>query len=138
MLRRTFLALCAIPLAAEKKPPIYELLSQMASYFSDGNGPGVMTAFSKAMPGYYDIRLNVNALTNQADILCNIELLDETGDEQKRAGEVDWFLEIASKETNGPTERREQTVKLTFEKQSKNWKITSIDPASILDPLRIV
>jgi hypothetical protein len=137
MPRRAFLALCPVVLLGEQKPPIYELLSRMASYFSDGNAAGVMTAFSKSMPGYATIEANVGALTAQADMLCSIELLDETGGEQARAAEVDWFFEIKSKESNGPTERRQKNVKLTFRKEGKNWKIASVDPLSILDPLRI-
>ena len=137
MRRRTFLALCPAVLCAEPKPPIYELLSRLASYFSDGNAAGVMTAFSKSMPRYAAIETNVGALTAQTDILCDIELLEESGDEQARAAEVTWFLEIKSKESNGPTERREKDVKLTFRKEGKNWKIVSLEPASILDPLRI-
>jgi hypothetical protein len=136
MRRRTFLALFPVALAAEQKPPIYELLSRMASYFSDGNAAGAMTAFSKSMRGYAAIEANVGALAAQADMLCDIELLEESGDEQARKAEVEWFFEIKSKETNGPTERREKNVKLTFRKEGKNWKIASVDPASILDPLR--
>ncbi len=137
MLRRTFLALVTVSLHAEKKPPVYALLSSLSSYFSEGNGPGAITAFAKTMPGYASIEANIMALTAQADILCVIELIDEEGDEQKRKAEVSWFLEIKSKESNGPTERREQNVKLAFEKQGNDWKIVSIDPASILDPLKI-
>jgi hypothetical protein len=127
MKRRIFLALIPLALHAEQKPPTYALLSSLASYLSDGNAQGAMSAFSKSMPNYHSLEANVTALTAQADILCNIELLDDN--------EADWFLEIKSKENDGPTERRQQTVKLTFEQQGKNWKITSINPASILDPL---
>lgn len=137
MLRRSFLALCPLVLCADQKPPIYELLSHLASYMSAGNPEGVMSSFSKSMKGYGNIEANVGALTAQSDMICDIELQDESGDEQARAAEVTWFLEIRSKQSDGPTERREKNVKLTFRKEGKNWKIASIDPASILDPLHI-
>ncbi len=124
-------------LRGDTKPPVYELLSSLASYFSDRNAVGVMSAFSKAMPRYGAIEANVGALTAQADILCNIEVLDESGDEQKRAAEVDWYFEIRSLENDGPTERRETNVKLTFVRERKGWKIASVDPISILDPLKV-
>lgn len=136
MLRRSFLALCAAILRAETKPPIYALLSSLASYLSDGNAPGAMSAFAKSIPHYQIVETNVGALTAQADMICDIELLEESGDEIARAAQTHWFLQIKSKQENGPTERREQDVKLTFAKQGKSWKITSIEPASILDPLR--
>lgn len=123
------LALCA----QDGKPPTYALLGSLASYLSDGNATGALSAFSKNIDRYGSLQANINALTAQFDILCSIEVLEESGDDQHRTADAEWYFELHSKEESGPTERRQKTVKISFAKEGKSWKITGIEPRSILE-----
>lgn len=110
--------------------PELKVISALASSLSEGNPAGAMDAFDKSMPGYETLSNNIYALAAQADLSCSIDPVEQNGNEI----EVDWFLLIRSKQDEGPTERRQVTVKLTVAKVGKNWKITAIKPPSILDP----
>jgi hypothetical protein len=115
------------------QPPEFKVIADLANYLSQGNAPGAMDAFDKNMPGYQTIENNVFAMADQAEISCTIDPIEQNGS----VIEVDWFLKLVSKADEGPTERRQQTVKLTIVKVGKKWKITAIDPPSILDPPKI-
>ncbi len=114
----------------QQQPPALKTISDLASSLSEGNPAGAMSTFDKSIPNYQTISNNIYALTAQADISCSIDPVDQNGNEV----EVDWFLMLQSKEEHGTTERRQMTVKLTIVKAGKNYKITAITPASILDP----
>jgi len=135
--RRCFLALCAVALRAEEDPPTLKLLTQLAARLSDGNFPGSLEVFSKAMPGYQDLVANLGALVGQYDVICTIEIREESGDEAHRKAETEWFLQLRSKQENGPTERRTVTVRLETERAKGKWRITSMLPQSILAPPQI-
>jgi len=114
----------------QQQPPALKALSDLASSLSEGNPAGAMSAFDKSLPNYQTISNNIYAMTSQADITCSIDPVDQNGNDV----EVDWFLMLRSKEDQGPTERRQMTVKLTVVKAGKSYKITAINPATILDP----
>jgi hypothetical protein len=114
-------------------PPEFQPIADLANYLSQGNAPGAMDSFDKNMPGYQTISNNIFAMASQADISCTIDPIEQTGN----VIEVDWFLKLNSKADEGPTERRQQKVKLTISKLGKKWKIVAIDSPSILDPPKI-
>jgi hypothetical protein len=124
------IALLALLLIA---PPEFKVIADLANYLSQGNAPGAMEAFDRNMPGYQKLADNIFAMTAQADISCTIDPIEQTG----KVIEVDWFLKLNSKAEQGPTERRQQTVKITIEKIGKSFKIINIEPLSILGPPRL-
>lgn len=133
LLRRGVLLWCSVDLLrAEQKPPLLDVLKKFADYISQSNSSGALGFVSQDMPGYHAFEANLSALLAQNDVLCSIEVRNEDGDEQTRRGETDWYVQVKSKEENGPTERRQEVVKVTVTKQGKNWKIVALEPASIL------
>jgi len=104
---------------------------------SDNNLPGVLEAFAKTMPGYGNLVANLGALTAQYDVICVIEIQEESGDETRRKAETEWFLQIKSKQDEGPTERRTNTVRIATERIAGKWRITSMQPQSLLVPPQI-
>ncbi len=125
--------LLALLLLAPQPPPEFKVIADLANYLSQDNGPGAMEAFDKSMPNYQTISNNVFAMVAQADVSCTIDPIEQNG----KVIEVDWFLKLNSKADEGPTERRQMTVKLTIEKVGKKYKITAIDPPTILDPPKL-
>jgi hypothetical protein len=127
------IALLILFLFAPAQPPEFKVIADLANYLSEGNGPGAMDAFDKSMPDYQKFSDNVFAMVSQADVTCTIDPVEQKGN----VIEVDWFLKLNSKSEEGPTERRQMTVKLTIEKVGKKWKIKAIDPPTILDPPKV-
>jgi hypothetical protein len=132
--RRVFLALCAVALHGEEPPSTLKLLTDLSAKLSDNNFPGAVDAFAATMPGYSDVVANLGALANQYDVICVIEIKDESGDETRRKAETEWFLQLKSKQESGPTERRTVTVRISTERVKGKWRITSLEPRSALAP----
>ncbi len=124
------IALLALLLFAPAQPPEFKVIADLANYLSEGNGPGAMDAFDKSTPNYQTLSNNVFAIVAQADVTCTIDPVEQQGN----VIEVDFFLKLNAKSDQGPTERRQMTVKLKIEKVGKKYKITGIDPPQILDP----
>lgn len=84
--------------------------------------------FDSNMPGYTDLRNNVEALVAEAMVGSSIEVVSDTGNDQKRTMELDWILDIENQAL------RRQIVKVTIEKQKKKWKFTSLSPIDFFKP----
>ena len=138
--RRVFLALCplsALTLHGEEPPSTLKLLTDLSAKLSDNNFPGTMDVFAATMPGYAEVVANLGALANQYDVICVIEIKEESGDEARRKAETEWFLQLKSKQDGGPTERRTVTVQVTTERVKNKWRITSLEPRSVLAPPQV-
>jgi hypothetical protein len=127
------IALVALLLFAPAQPPEFKVIADLANYLSQGNAPGAMDAFDKSAPNYQTLSNNIFALVSQSDISCTIDPVEQKGN----VLEVEWFMKLNSKSEQGPTERRQMTVKLTIEKVGNRWKIKFLDQPSILDPPKI-
>ena len=133
--RRVFLALgAAAALRGADDAPTLALLTKLAARLSDGNLPGALDAFSNTMPGYGDLAKNVDALTAQYDIICVIEIREESGDEKRRKADTEWFVQLKSRLEDGPTARRTTVVQIATERFVDKWRITSMEPQSLLAP----
>jgi hypothetical protein len=134
MSRRAFLMALAAPLLAEGRQEIMNLLTAMASALSEGDGPAFLDYVDHSMRDYEKLERNILALTAQNEVASSIDLLKEDGDEHARSAELDWFLQIRSREQTGPLERRRQTVKCGLERGKKKWKIVWLEPVSFFAP----
>jgi hypothetical protein len=61
-------------------------------------------------------------LAGRAEVGSAIEIVSDSGDEHRRALELDWVLEIQDQRP------RRQVLKCTIEKHGRNWKFTSLEP----------
>ena len=114
-----------------------DLLANVASALSEGNEVRFMGYLDKATPGYQDLETNVTALTSQNDVAASLDVLSESGDDEKVEALVDWFLQMTSKDGTERLVRRRQRVKVTEIKTKSGWKISTIDPISILEPPKV-
>jgi hypothetical protein len=78
--------------------------------------------FDDAMPGYAELRDEVETLIARAEVGSVIEIVTDEGDDQKRTMELDWVLEIKDQRP------RRKILKCTIEKRKKQWKITALEP----------
>ena len=135
--RRAFLAFAAAALQAADDSSTLDLLTKLAARLSDGNSTGAIDPFSKNIPGYGDVVRNLDALASQYEIICTIEIREEFGDEAHRKTETEWFLQLKSKQQDGPTARRNSVVRIETQRASGKWRITSMEPRTLLDPPQV-
>lgn len=98
------------------------------------NARKFMEAFDPAMPGYAQLRDNVLALEQGADVESGVDLVKNEGDDRVRTIAVDWSMNLVSHETNVTAVQRRQTVTCQLEKQGKKWRITSLEPREFFAP----
>jgi len=132
--RRTFLAALAAPLLAGTEQEVLDLFTDLASALSEGNGLAFLDRVDHSMPDYEKLQRNILALVEQNEIIAAIDVLADEGDEQTRAVQVDWLLQLRAREETGPLVRRRETVKCRLERVKKKWKVASLDPISLFAP----
>lgn len=122
--------------AAEEETPT-DRLAKLASYLSDNSVPEALDCFDQKMKDYSSIAADLGALGAQTDVLCAIDVVTESGSGDERNLDTDWFVELRSQADGGPVERRRERVAIGMKKIGRKWKITSLSPLSILDPIHI-
>jgi len=132
--RRAFLMACAATLLADVRQDVLDLFTAMASALSEGNGLAFLDHVEHSMPDYQKLERNILALVAQNEVLSSIDILKDDGDDQTRTVEVDWLMQIRSREETGPIERRRETVKCRLARAKKKWKVASLDPMGLFTP----
>ena len=93
-----------------------------------------LAAFDKGMPGYAKLQEDVTGMVRAAEVQCSIVPVSNEGDDRVRTLELEWAFNLRSRDDTGRSTRRQQTVKVRFEKQGKNWRIAALDPLSLFVP----
>ncbi len=132
--RRAFLAALAAPLFADAHQDIFDLFTTMAAALSEGNGLAFLDHVDHSMPDYEKLQKNILALAELNEVMSSIDVLKQEGDDREQTAELDWFLQIRSREQGGPLERRRQIVKCRLQRVKKKWKVMSIDPVGFFAP----
>jgi len=109
----------------------------MSGGLSAVNVAQFMDEFDPDMPGYEDLKANVAALVNQAEVTSSIEPVRESGDDSKMSVDLDWFLQARSLVEHGPIVERRQVVHCELRKIKKKWKIVSLKPLEFFAPAKL-
>jgi hypothetical protein len=132
-------ALLATQLAAPaERDEIMPSIQYVAASLSEGNGTDAVSPFDKSTPGYDKLTSYFEALTDQARVQSDVELIDESGSDTDRQVTVRWTLEICQQSTGEVLERRVQELRLRLipgESKKFRWKIVSLDPVEFFNPI---
>ena len=98
-----------------------------------------LSSFDSQMKDFGTIEANIEALTAQADVACSIDIVTDEESDGVHKLDLDWFMELKpTGDNNDPQiERRRVRVQVEMKLIKNRWKITSLAPLSILDPIRI-
>ena len=132
--RRTFLAVLVAPLLAGTEQEVLDLFTDLASALSEGNGQVFLDRVDHSMPDYEKLQRNILALVAQNEIVAAIDVIEDEGDDHTRTAQVDWLLQIRSREETGVLVRRREIVKCRLTRLKKKWKAASLDPISLFEP----
>lgn len=131
------MAILAAFALADAHDDVIEVVTSMAGALTEVNVPNFMAAFSKAMPDYATLEMNVTALVNQAEVSSSIVPLTEDGDDQTRKIDLDWSLEVRSLEQDGPIVMRREVIHCELHKEKKHWKIVALKPLGFFAPAKL-
>ncbi len=123
-------AALSLPAAEDTVPAV---LADLASALSEGNAPSAIGALDKSMKDFGSLSANIEGMLAQSEVLCSIEVVTESVAGNVHEIEADWYLQIKGRES-GQVERRRERVRLKLEKIKGLWKITSLSPATVLEP----
>jgi hypothetical protein len=129
-------AVTALTLFAAEKTP-YNSLAALASALSQSDADGALEFFDSNMASFADIEKKIEALTAQDDISCSIDVVSDTETNGAHKLDLDWFMQIKSQGDSEQLERRRERVQVEMRQVKGAWKITSMTPLSVLDPIAI-
>jgi hypothetical protein len=122
-------------LAAEQTP--FASLANLATALSENDSDSALEAFDSQMKGFTDIERNIEAMTAQADVSCSIDVVTDMEEGGVHKLDLDWYMQLKSITDESRLERRRERVQVEMRQIKGKWKITSLTPVSILDPVRI-
>jgi murein L,D-transpeptidase YcbB/YkuD len=133
-MRWSILMIVATAALADTRQELIDVLASMASALSEGNPAVFLRAIDPSAPGYAELARNVNALANQNELTCSIEISKQEGDDHSQTVELDWLLEIRGKDQSPVFLRRQAMVKCRLERRKNKWRVISLDPARFFAP----
>lgn len=138
--RNTALLACCFAftqLRGDSSSDVIDLVGSMAAALTEVNVSAFMDAFDKDMPGYDDLKNQVTALVNQAEVSSSVEPVQESGDDSKRSIDLDWFLQVRSLLNDGPIVQRRQVIHCELRKEKKKWKVVALKPLDFFAPAKL-
>ncbi len=121
--------------AADQSP--FASLAKLATALSDSDADVALDYFDSHMKSYGEIEQKLEALTAQADISCAIDVVDDMEAGGVHKLDLDWFMQLKSQIDDSQLERRRERVQVEMRQFKGVWKITSLSPIAIFDPLKI-
>lgn len=132
---RTALLLFSMIAFADPAADVLNVFSSAAEALTNDDASAFLDKFDRNMPGYAALRNDIEGLLAAYEVGATIEVVNDEGDNDKRAVELDWLLVTTQKNTfNSSQETRRRVVKCRLERRGKQWKITALEP---LDFFRI-
>ena len=121
-MRRLVFLMAAALASAEPPADVLKFFSSAGEALADGDSRAFLGKFDRNMPGYSALRDEIEGLLAAHEVGSTIEVVNDEGDNQKRALELDWLLSITD------VGQRRQIVKCRIERRGKEWKITALEP----------
>ena len=122
-------------LAADQTP--FASLAKLATALSESDADSALEYFDSHMKDYGAVEEKLEALTAQADISCAIDVVTDEESEGVHKLDLDWFMQLKSQIDDSQLERRRERVQVEMRQFKGVWKIVSLSPMKILDPLQI-
>ncbi len=134
--RRLCLVLAIGVAFADTHTDVVDLFASMTAALTEDppNAAGFMKAFDRKLPEYEELHRDIKALLLDSGVASSVDWVQESGDDEKRTVDLDWFLELRSLQPGGPTRTRREIVHCELVKQGRHWRIVSISPISIFRP----
>jgi hypothetical protein len=125
----------ALPLFAQVPPDVLNTITDAAAALANDDAPAFLDQFDSNMPGFADLRTNIEGLLGASQVVSTIEPISNQGDDRRQSVDLDWVLAINDKDQTGiRKETRRAIVKCQLEHQGKRWKIVALEPVTFFRP----
>jgi hypothetical protein len=135
--RPILLAALIAPVVAFAEVPadVLRAIADAAEALANDDASGFLDQFDRNMPGYADLRANVEGLLAANEVISTVEPISDQGDDRRRSVELDWLLALNEKNAvGGRKETRRGVLKCSVERQGKRWKIVALEPIDFFRP----
>ena len=120
---------------AEVPADVLRVFTDAAEALANDDASGFLDQFDRSMPGYAELRANVEGLLNANEAISTVETISDQGGKDKHSLELDWLLALNEKNlTGGRKETRRGILKCRVERQGKRWKIVALEPIDFFRP----
>ncbi len=113
-------------LAAEPPQDVIKVFRTAAESLAEQDSGLFLEQFDPAMPGFAQLRDDVESLVARGYVISTLEFDSDEGDDRSRQVEVDWVWRLT-----GEAQHR-VFVKCGLAKKGKAWKIVSLSPIGFL------
>jgi hypothetical protein len=124
--------------AAREPATPFNAIAKLAADLSQSDVSGAVGAFDSSMKGYGSIEQNIASLVAQTEILSAIDVVEDVEKDGVHKMVLDWYLTLTLQSDNTRTERRREQVNVEMRQIKGKWKITSMSPLTILDPVNVI
>jgi hypothetical protein len=124
----------SLPTFAQVPPDVLATLTDAAAALANDDASAFLDHFDRNMPGFANLRANVEGLLGASEVVSTVEPVSSQGDARQQSVELDWLLAIDEKKAGVRKETRRAIVKCRLEHQGKNWKIVALEPADFFRP----
>ena len=124
--------------AAKEPATPFNAIAKLASDLSQSDVAGAVSAFYSSMKGYGMLEQNIESLVAQTEILSAIDVVEDVEKDGVHKMVLDWYLTLTLQSDNTRTERRREQVNVEMRQIKGKWKITSMSPLTILDPVNVI
>ncbi|HEX3748406.1 MAG TPA: hypothetical protein VHW09_30980 [Bryobacteraceae bacterium] len=129
--RFLLLASLAVLLRANAEKDAWDLIRSMAEALSAGQAASFLSSFDRSLPDYDRLQNNVVGLVSQGDVGCNIEIVNNDGDDTERTLTLDWIFTVEPKEISPGAKHWEKKAKCRIRKTGKKWKVVYFEPVDL-------
>jgi hypothetical protein len=139
VLSLTLLGLASQFVTGAKTPPTpFSVVADLATDLSENNGQSALTAFDSSMKDYGAIEQNIVAMVAQTKIVCAIDVVEDSDKDGIHRLSLDWYMTLTLQNDSTRTEQRREQITVEMRQIKGKWKITSMSPLSILNPVNVV
>ena len=130
--RSVLLVLAPLCFAADEnadRTAITEMFGTVAASLSEENPTAALKWFDPSMPRIDRLRTTLSAMVDKYEISSAISILSIESD----LVVLDWFLELKSRNSSAPVERRRSNIKCSVGKKGKAWRILNLEPVEFFE-----
>jgi hypothetical protein len=122
-------------LSAQVPAAVMTTITDAAAALVNDDAAAFLDQFDRNMPGFTNLRDNVQGLLGASEVVSTIEPISNQGDGRRQSVDLDWLLAIDAKDKSGiRKETRRAIVKCQLEYQGKRWKIVALEPVDFFRP----
>ncbi len=127
---------CGLPAYAADETP-FTTIANLATALSENDSSMAMSYFDSQMKSYGTIAADVQALADQTDVTCAIDVVTDVEANGVHKLDLDWFMDLKTQNDLPQTEQRRERIHVEMKQIKGRWKITAMSPLSILGPIQI-